>query len=54
MSVRKSILFADEIRGQTSGRVFWQNLFDRFSPVPEHDLDEIVKDIKFRKGLAFF
>ena len=54
MSVRQSIEFAQEIRGQTSGRVFWQNLFDKYAPVPEHEREEIIQDIKFRKGLAFF
>lgn len=54
MSVRQSIDFAQEIRGQTSGRVFWQNLFDKYSPVPEHEREAIIQDIKFRKGLAFF
>ncbi|UYP48688.1 Elongation factor 2 [Candidatus Lokiarchaeum ossiferum] len=54
MSVRQSIDFAQEIRGQTSGRVFWQNLFDKYSPVPEHERESIIQDIKFRKGLAFF
>ena len=54
MSVRASILFAQEIRGKTAGRVFWQNMFDRFSPVPAHEKDTIIQDIKFRKGLAFF
>jgi translation elongation factor EF-G len=54
MSVRSSIQFAQEIRGKTSGRVFWQNLFDKFAHVPEHQKDAIIQDIKFRKGLAFF
>ncbi|MHA1745537.1 MAG: GTP-binding protein [Promethearchaeota archaeon] len=54
MSVRQSIGFAQEIRGQTSGRVFWQNLFDSFLPVPETETEQIIQDIKFRKGLAFF
>lgn len=53
MSVRQSIEFAQEIRGATSGRVFWQNLFDQFSPVPPHQLEDIIQSIKFRKGLTF-
>ena len=53
MSVRQSIEFAQEIRGATSGRVFWQNLFDQFSPVPEHQMEDIIQSIKFRKGLSF-
>ncbi len=54
MSVRGSIQFAQEIRGKTAGRVFWQNLFDKYSPVPEYEQGSIIQDIKFRKGLAFF
>ena len=54
MSVRQSIGFAQEIRGQTSGRVFWQNLFDSFQSVPDSEHSQIIQDIKFRKGLAFF
>ncbi|MCF2140829.1 MAG: GTP-binding protein [Candidatus Lokiarchaeota archaeon] len=53
MSVRQSIEFAQEIRGATSGRVFWQNLFDQFAPIPDNQLDDIIKLIKFRKGLIF-
>ncbi|MHA1674001.1 MAG: GTP-binding protein [Promethearchaeota archaeon] len=53
MSVRQSIEFAQEIRGATSGRVFWQNLFDQFSPVAEHQVEDIIQSIKFRKGLSF-
>jgi len=53
MSVRQSIEFAQEIRSATSGRVFWQNLFDQFTPVADHQLDDIIQSIKFRKGLAF-
>ncbi len=54
MSVRQSVECAQEIRGQTSGRVFWQNLFDKYVPVLEHEREEIIQDTKFRKGLAFF
>ncbi|MHA1887584.1 MAG: GTP-binding protein [Promethearchaeota archaeon] len=54
MSVRQSIKFAQDIRGETSGRVFWQNLFDRYAPVPTHEKEVIISEIKFRKGLAFF
>ena len=53
MSVRKSIEFSAEIRSETSGRVFWQTLFDSFQPVPDTQKDQIIQDIKFRKGLAF-
>ncbi len=53
MSVRQSIEFAQEIRGATSGRVFWQNLFDQFAPIADHQVEEIIQSIKFRKGLSF-
>ena len=53
MSVRYSIEFAQEIRGATSGRVFWQNLFDEFAPVPSHELNDLIQSIKFRKGMIF-
>jgi elongation factor 2 len=53
MSVRKTIEFSSEIRGATSGRVFWQSTFAAFQPVPEQQEREIIQEIKFRKGLIF-
>ena len=53
MSVRQTIEFSTEVRGATSGRVFWQTLFEGYQPVPEQQRDEIIQNIKFRKGLVF-
>jgi elongation factor 2 len=40
-----------EIRFSTSGRVFWQNTFDRWERVPEKIAEEIVRKIRTAKGL---
>ena len=53
MAVRYSIDFSQEIRSETSGRVFWQSTFDSFQRVPEHQQSSIISDIRFRKGLRF-
>jgi elongation factor 2 len=53
MSVRKTIELSTELRAQSSGRVFWQTTFDKYQPVPENQREEIIKEIKFRKGLIF-
>jgi translation elongation factor EF-G len=51
--VRKSIEFSQELRSHTSGRVFWQTIFDSFQPVPPEQQEQIIQDIRFRKGLLF-
>jgi elongation factor 2 len=40
-----------EIRFSTSGRVFWQNTFDRWERVPEKIAKEIIRKIRTARGL---
>jgi elongation factor 2 len=40
-----------ELRSATSGRVFWQSLFDRWEKVPEKLVAKIIKEVRKRKGL---
>jgi len=51
--VRHSIQFAEEIRSITSGKAFWQNEFYAFMEVPDHEAQQIVNDLRFRKGLSW-
>jgi elongation factor 2 len=51
MAVRHSIEFSQSVRSETAARVFWQSLFDCYEPVTEAQQDQIIRDIKFRKGL---
>ncbi len=51
MSVRKSIDFSQDVRSKTSGKVFWNCIFDSFHKVSEGEKQQIIQDIKFRKGL---
>jgi elongation factor 2 len=43
--------FAGEIRSATEGRAMWSTEFAGFEPVPGSKLNEIVMDIRKRKGL---
>lgn len=40
-----------ELRSATSGRAFWQSLFDRWEKVPEKIEVKTIKEIRKRKGL---
>jgi elongation factor 2 len=40
-----------ELRSATSGRAFWQSMFDRWEKVPEKLEAETIKEIRKRKGL---
>jgi len=40
-----------ELRSATSGRAFWQSLFDRWEKVPEKLEAQIIKEVRKRKGL---
>jgi len=40
-----------ELRSATSGRAFWQSLFDRWEKVPERLGTQIIKEVRKRKGL---
>jgi elongation factor 2 len=40
-----------EMRSSTSGRVFWQSIFDHWEEVPQKIATEIIKQIRIRRGL---
>jgi len=40
-----------ELRSATSGRAFWQSMFDRWEKVPEKLEAKIIKEVRKRKGL---
>jgi elongation factor 2 len=40
-----------ELRSATSGRAFWQSLFDRWKKVPDKLQAQIIKEVRKRKGL---
>jgi elongation factor 2 len=53
LPVRHSIKFAEDIRSATSGKAFWQNEFYAFMEVPSNEANQIINDIRFRKGLSW-
>jgi elongation factor 2 len=40
-----------ELRSATSGRAFWQSVFDRWRKVPEKLAAKVIKDVRKKKGL---
>jgi elongation factor 2 len=52
MPVAETFGFSKEMRSATSGRAFWQFIFDHWERVPEKMAEKIVGDIRQRKGLA--
>jgi elongation factor 2 len=52
MPVSESFGLAEELRSSTEGRAFWATQFSRWAFVPEQMQDEIVKQIRERRGLA--
>jgi len=41
----------EEMRSATSGRAFWQCVFDRWEKVPESIAAEVIRQVRKRKGL---
>jgi elongation factor 2 len=52
MPVSESFGLAEELRSSTEGRAFWATQFSRWAPVPEQMKDEIIKQIRERRGLS--
>jgi elongation factor 2 len=50
--VAETFGFSMEMRSATSGRAFWQLIFDHWERVPEKTAEKIIGDIRERKGLA--
>ncbi|MGE5533704.1 MAG: elongation factor EF-2, partial [Bacillota bacterium] len=44
--------FSKELRSATSGRAFWQTIFDHWERVPQKLAQEVIADLRRRKGLA--
>ena len=49
--VAESFGLSKELRSATSGRAFWQCMFDHWEKMPEKLEAEIIKEVRKRKGL---
>ncbi len=49
--VAETFGLAAEMRSTTSGRAFWQSMFDHWEKVPKKLEAKIIKDVRKRKGL---
>ncbi len=49
--VSETFNLADEMREATQGRAFWATEFARWAPVPQSALNDLVMEIRKRKGL---
>ncbi|MCJ7560445.1 elongation factor EF-2 [Candidatus Bathyarchaeota archaeon] len=49
--VAETFGLSEELRSATSGRAFWQSVFDRWEKVPEKLEAKIIKEVRKRKGL---
>jgi len=49
--VAETFGLAAELRSATSGRAFWQSMFNRWEKVPEKLEAKIIKEVRKRKGL---
>ena len=49
--VAKTFGLSAELRSTTSGRAFWQSLFDRWEKMPERLEAKTIKEVRKRKGL---
>ena len=48
--VAETFGLSEELRSATSGRAFWQSMFDRWKKVSEKLAAKVIKDIRKRKG----
>lgn len=51
VSVAKTLGLSEELRSATSGRAFWQSIFDHWEQVPEKDKEKLISEVRKRKGL---
>jgi elongation factor 2 len=49
--VAETFGLSEELRSATSGRAFWQSVFDRWRRVPENLAAKVIKEVRKRKGL---
>jgi len=52
MPVSESFGLAEELRSSTEGRAFWATQFSRWAQVPEQLQEEVIKQIRERRGLS--
>ncbi len=52
LPVSETFDLADEMRSATMGRAFWSMQFERWAPVPESMLLDLIMKIRERKGLS--
>ncbi len=50
--VSETFGFSRELRSATSGRAFWQTLFDHWEQMPPKLSQQVLSDLRRRKGLA--
>jgi elongation factor 2 len=50
--VAETFGLSEELRSATSGRAFWQAVFDRWERLPEKLAAKTIKDLRRRKGLS--
>ncbi|MCW4029608.1 MAG: GTP-binding protein [Candidatus Bathyarchaeota archaeon] len=50
--VAETFGFSKELRSATSGRAFWQLLFDHWETLPPKLAAEVIRDLRRRKGLV--
>ncbi len=43
--------FSNEMRGITSGRAFWQTKFSHWEPLPKSMMEQVILEIRRRKGM---
>ena len=49
--VAETFGLSEELRSATSGRAFWQSMFDHWRKVPEKLAAKVIKEVRKRKGL---
>ncbi|WEU40983.1 MAG: GTP-binding protein [Candidatus Odinarchaeum yellowstonii] len=49
--VRETFKLSDELRSKTSGRAFWQMQFHNWQPLGKKEEEQVVRELRERKGL---
>ncbi|MEM2795570.1 MAG: elongation factor EF-2, partial [Thermofilaceae archaeon] len=49
--ISETFNLADEMREATQGRAFWATEFERWSPIPQATLNDLIISIRKSKGL---
>jgi len=51
LPVAETFGLSEELRSATSGRAFWQSMFDSWERVPEKLAAKVIRQVRKRKGL---